>query len=1041
MRHVTAIFIIFCIGFTIIDTHLFGINTDINDRFSLRIEGSDTLSTISTTLKIPALSSALNIDGRIDDEFWQSARILSLKNPDIVYPGEGGVVRIAVRGNYLCLSAVIPDSNRLVARSTGINAAWEREDLIAWRLKYQSPISSKTAFVTLAINPFGAVNLFAGDSHYYGSIGDDVINSLKRHIGINGAVVISDNDFFNSPGPPLSWVKDILSAVRIGQNEWTVELAIPLEQLGPIGFMSIERVRAQRPDAPELSWYWPAQNKREYYELATGNKEPPPIHQPSSLPQNLIIKDSKIQGSLLANEVASLPKYAWTNEEQKSLGVATMLEKSIRSRMSRIAEEEKLSWSKVRTVNDWEGFRDKRLTALYGWIGSMPERTPLRPTVTRRTNFGDGFVIENIIYESRPHFIVTANLYLPEKLSEKVPAIVVVHAHHAPKTQLELQDLGMTWARAGTAVLIMDQINAGERSQSQPWARESYYGRYATGNQLYLAGESLIKWLAWDIMRGVDVLLERSYIDPDRIVLLGAVAGGGDPAALTANLDPRIAAVIPFCFGEASPEAHYLEGPRKYDFETADPGWGLWETTRNLPNSVSGQFFPWFLCAAGAPRPFIFSFELAWPKTVENEPAWVRYKKVYDLYGARNHLAEVDGLGPFPGPGETNQISTYLRQCIDPILNRWLKIPIPKTEYHNMRPESELMCLTPSTSVEYKPETVSSLVMQLALERLATSRSKRAGLTAEGRKKILCEELKQKLGDIEPVKSPEVRNLWIKQYPTYSLEAFTIVTDPGILLPVFLLKPKIGAKHQSVVIALAEGGKENFLLSRSNEIASLLREGVAVCLPDLRGIGELSDQHSRGPEAMSLAATELMLGRTLTGSRLKDTRTIFRWLAKRSEIDPNSIALWGDSFSEPNAPDFQFDQSSGQQAGPVKQRQAEPLGPLLAVLTALYEENVTAVAGSGGLVSFKSVLEDRFCHIPQDVIVPGILEVTDLGEIVASIAPRPVFLEKLVNGLNKKVNLSVMEKEYGQKTSNLLLRDDEDSPSLSVWLSKQCLKK
>ena len=1027
--------IILFIGFITLNFHL----NETRAQFDYRVESKDSLPANSTTLNIPALSGALTIDGKIDDEFWHSARILSLKNSDIGHPGEGGEVRIAVRGNYLCMSAMIPDSNHLVARSTGINPTWEREDLIAWRLKYQSPINRKTVFATLAVNPFGAVSLFAGDSHYYGSVGEDVINSIKRIVGINGAI-ITGSDFENSTGTPLKWVNDILSSAVIGQNEWTAELALPLEQFGPIGFMSIERVRAPRPNASERSWYWPAANERAYYELSTGKMELRPIHKPASLPRNQINKDSKIQGSLLANEVASLPKYAWTSEEQKSLGVALMLEKSIRSRMARIAEEEKLAWSKVRTVEDWERFRDKRLAALHDWIGPMPERTPLRPTITRRTNFGDGFVIENIIYESRPHFIVTANLYLPEHPSGRIPAIVVVHALHAPKTQLELQDLGMTWARSGTAVLIMDQINAGERSQSQPWARESYYGRYATGNQLYLPGESLIKWMAWDIMRGVDFLLERSYIDPDRIVLLGAVAGGGDPAAVTANLDHRIAAVIPFNFGEAGPEEHYLDGPRKYDFETAYPGWGYWETTRNLPHSVSDQFFPWFLCAAVAPRPFIFSFELAWPKTVEEEPAWARYKKVYELYGARNHLAEVDGLGPFPGPGETNQVSTYLRQCIDPVLNRWFKIPIPKTEYHNMRPESELMCLTPSTSVEYKPEPVSSLVMQLALERLAASRSKRAGLTTDERKKILREELKQKLGDIEPVKSPAVRSLWIRHYSNFAMEAFTIETEPGILLPVFLLKPKIGAKHQPVVIALAEGGKENFLLSRSNEIASLISEGVAACLPDLRGIGELSDQHSRGPEAMSLAANELMLGRTLTGSRLKDTRTIFRWLAKRSDIDPNSIALWGDSFSEPNTPDFQFDQSPGQQAGPVSQRQAEPLGPLLAVLTALYEENVTAVAGSGGLVSFVSVLEDRFCHIPQDVIVPGILEVTDLGEIVASIAPRPVLLEKLVNGLNKKVNLSAIEKEYGTKTSNFLLREDPGNPSITTWLSKQCKK-
>lgn len=1023
--------ILLFIGLITLNAHLHGNNPLLENRFVLKAESPDSLLAISTTLNIPAVIGPLTIDGKLDDAFWQSASTLSLTNRGIDYFGKGGEVRIAVRGDYLCLSTQIPESDRLVAYSTGINPSWWREDMIVWRFRFQSPINHQERSVTLAVNPLGAFSLFSGDYLYNhgnirGSLGNDY-----------GSMSV---DLVNSTATPLKWAGDIHVAAVIGQTEWTVELILPLEQFNHIGFMSIERVRVPRPNVPELYWYWPAPNESADYELSGRNSEPPPILQFITLSQNRVIKASEAPGNSLAKEVAGLPKQVWTKEEQKSLGISAMQEKNIRSCMAGFAEEEKAAWSKIGTVADWEQFRDKRLTAMRNWIGPMPERTPLRATITRRSNYGDGFVIENIVYESQPNFIVTANLYLPEHPSERIPAIVVVHSHHAPKTNYELQDMSMTWARSGTAVLVMDQICAGERTQTQPWLRESYYGRYATGNQLYLAGESLIKWMAWDIMRGIDLLLERSYIDPSRIVLIGSVAGGGDPAALTAILDPRIAAVIPFNFGDAGPEQHYTMDPRSCDFEVADAGWGSWETTRNLPNSVSEQFFPWFLCAAMAPRSFIYSFEVSWPKTVEGESAWARYKKVFDLYGARNNLAEVHGFGSFPGLGECYNVGTYLRKRIHPILNRWFQILIPETEYHNVRSESELMCLTPAAVVEHMPEPVSSLVKELALQRLAVSRSKRAGLCAEERKKTLREELKQKLGDIEPVKSPKMRSLWTRPCSNFTIEALTIETEPGITLPVFLLKPKIGPKRRSVVIAMAEGGKENFLSSRSNEIASLLSNGITVCLPDVRGTGELSAQNSRGPGAMDLAASELMLGRTLPGLRLKDTRTIFRWLERRSDTDPNSISLWGNSFSEPNAPDFQFDQSPGQQAGPVNQRQAEPLGPFLVILTALYEDNVTAVAASGGLVSFISVLEDRFCQIPQDVIVPGILEVTDLGEIVASIAPRPVFLEKMVDGRNKKVSLSAMEKEYGTKTSSLILSEDKGDPSLPVWLSKQCLK-
>ena len=303
-------------------------------------------------------------------------------------------------------------------------------------------------------------------------------------------------------------------------------------------------------------------------------------------------------------------------------------------------------------------------------------------------------------------------------------------------------------------------------------------------------------------MRGIDLLTERDYVDPKRIVLLGAVAGGGDPAALTANLDPRIAAVIPFNFGEAGPEEHYTEGPRLYDFETADPGWAFWETTRNLPKSVSAQFFPWFICAAVAPRNFIYSLELGWPKTVEEEPAWARYKKVYDIYNARDHLASVDGFGPFPGPGECTNVGTFLRNRIYPILNRWLDIPVPGSEFHKVLSESDLMCLTPQLVADRTFKPASLLSLELATKSLSESRNKRSELSVIDRKNSFREDLRQKLGDIEPVNNPLIRNLWSGKFSNFTMSAYSVDTDEGIKIPVFLLKSeKISSPHP-VVIAL-----------------------------------------------------------------------------------------------------------------------------------------------------------------------------------------------------------------------------------------------
>jgi dienelactone hydrolase len=670
----------------------------------------------------------------------------------------------------------------------------------------------------------------------------------------------------------------------------------------------------------------------------------------------------------------------------------------------------------------------------------------LHAAVTRHFDYGDGFTLENVVFESRPGLVVTANLYLPAKSTRHIPAIVVVHSHHAPKVQSELQDMGMTWARSGTAVLIMDQLGAGERLQSQPWPRESYYSRYALGMQLYFAGESLSKWMIWDLMRGIDLLLERPEVDPNRIVLLGSVAGGGDPAALTAVLDNRIAAVLPFNFGEAGPEEHYTEGPRGYDFETADPGWGEWESTRCLRQSIAGQFFPWMICASVAPRGFVYSFEVSWPDGVEKEPAWGRYKKVFDLYGQRDHLAEVHGFGPFPGPGECNNVGVYLRKQIYPILARWLDFPIPPEEYHNVRPEADLMCLTPAAAAERRPQTASEIAYQIAAERLAAARANLASLTAAERLQSLRTSLAAKLGDIEPAATVAGRTLWTKSFTAFMVEGIELQSSPGFRIPVLLLKPQANSSRRlPVILALAQTGKERFLIERNTELIALLKQGAAVCLADVLGTGEAAPSSS----TTSLVATELMLGNTTLGARLKDTRAVLRYLSERKDLDPQRVVLWGDSFAAVNPRSLRLDQSvllepGRQELGPLAIQDPQPVGNLLALLTALYEDHVQAVAVHGGLASFLSVLKDRFCYVPQDIVVPGILESADIADVVAALSPRAVLLESLVDGRNRLLLPAELEGEFGvaraayhNTPSHLAVRERTDKSGLASWMAQQ----
>jgi len=957
------------------------------------------------SLNIPTADGPLTVNGLGDEDIWAKAVVLPLQPAEFGAPvPAGGEMRAVARGGYLCLSARLPETGRVVARSIGRNPVWWREDLVIWTFRFHGS-EERNVSLTLGVNPLGAYR-----------------------VEPMGAA--------EDPRQPIR------ASASISSDSWSAEAAIPVNRLAKTGFVSVERIRVPRPDAPELRWYWPGVNDRFDFQLALGASKPlpPPV---ATKDWGFIAAPAEPVTSTdpVAVELASVPHQVWTDAERKSLGVERMWERNLRSRAREVALAERYDWEKVSTVADWEKFWDRRLAALKTSFGPFPERTPLRAAVTRRFDYSDGFILENVLFESRPGLVVTANLYLPAKVTGRIPAVVVAHSHHAPKVQSELQDMGMTWACNGTAVLVMDQLGAGERVQSQAWPRESYYSRYALGMQLYLAGESLLKWMVWDLMRGVDLLLARPYVDPNRIVMLGAVAGGGDPAAVTAALDNRIAAVLPFNFGEAGPEEHYTEGPRGYDFETAYPGWGEWESTRCLRQSIAGQFFPWLICAAVAPRRFVYSFEISWPDGVEKQPAWARYKKVFGLYGKKDHLDQVDGFGPFPGPGECTNVGVYLRKKIYPILKRWLDIPIPPHEYHNVRSDSDLMCLTPEAAAERRPKTASEIAYRMAEERLSAARARLASLPAAERLQSLRSSLQTKLGDIEPSTRAAARIAWTKSLSSFTVEAVELQTLPGLSVPLLLLKPKASSSRRPpVVLALAQGGKEKFLAERSGELATLLKQGTAVCLTDVRGTGETAP----GASATSLAATELMLGDTALGARLKDTRTVLRYLSGRADLDPKRVVLWGDSFAGVNLHGLLLDQSVDQQPGPQTIQEAQPLGSLLALLAALYEDDVRAVAVRRGLVSYLSVLKDRFCYVPQDVIVPGILESADIVDVIVALSPRAVLLEGFIDGRNRSLSAAELHEElraasaaYRGAPSQLVVREQAAELELAIWMAGQ----
>jgi len=180
----------------------------------------------------------------------------------------------------------------------------------------------------------------------------------------------------------------------------------------------------------------------------------------------------------LAEQLRSLDSNVLSSGEREVL--TRMLRNNVQARCKAANQRNKEAWEKVKSKDDWEKFRTPRIEALRKSLGIFPSAPEnLNIHATRRIE-GDGYRIENLVYESRAGVYVTANLYLPSPPHGKMPAILIIHSHHNPKTQGELQDMGMTWARQGCMVLVMDQISYGERRQHPPGPRQDYRFRYGT---------------------------------------------------------------------------------------------------------------------------------------------------------------------------------------------------------------------------------------------------------------------------------------------------------------------------------------------------------------------------------------------------------------------------------------------------------------------------------------------------------------------------------------------------------------------------------
>src|SRR5579863_329961 len=204
------------------------------------------------------------------------------------------------------------------------------------------------------------------------------------------------------------------------------------------------------------------------------------------------------------------------------------------------AAEYVLRWKPPVDAAGWTVRRTEVERAFRKAVGleNLPERTPLNARITATHDMGD-YIIRNVIFESRPEFPVTSNLYLPKSPAEgKRAAILCPIGHYLPagKRTADIQARCIKLARLGFVVLVYDAIGHGERMVPGNIHHEAGYA-------LLPLGETIAGWMVWDSMRGIDYLLTLPQVDPQRIGVTGN-SGGGLNTLFTAALDQRVRAAV-----------------------------------------------------------------------------------------------------------------------------------------------------------------------------------------------------------------------------------------------------------------------------------------------------------------------------------------------------------------------------------------------------------------------------------------------------------------------------------------------------------------
>ncbi len=601
-----------------------------------------------------------------------------------------------------------------------------------------------------------------------------------------------------------------------------------------------------------------------------------------------------------------------------------------------------------------EKFEDRRRRVredLFRINGPLPEKTDLNP-LTLGVVHRPGYRIEKIIYDSRPGHRITANLYVPDNLSEPAPGVLVPCGHSSNgKASEAYQSICASLALRGMVALIYDPIGQGERHQIV-----DDDGKVRTGgtpeHSLIGVGATLVglgthNYRIWDGIRSIDYLVSRPEVDPHRIGCTGN-SGGGTLTAYLMAFDDRIFAAAPSC---------YLTTMQRL-LETIGPQ----DAEQNFPNQIALGIDHADYVTLRAPKPTLICVGTL--DYFDIDGAWTTFREAKRIYGMLGHGDRVDLFEYHDQHG----FSLPRRQAAMRFFRRWLQQLDDNPEEGRLElcTDAELQV---TGSGEVVPEFSDELtVFDISQQQNAKLAPQRAALWSQPLDAL--QEVRRLTGyrsidDVQAIVRGTVRCQQAADGWDGTIEKLILQRPGEVPVPALLFVPDAARDHPAAAVVYASGqGKASAL----SQVLEHVRRGQVALSIDVRGCGETTADAGRRKSiwfgtSFQTAQLAMHLARPLLGQRVEDIVAAVNFLSARPEVDSDRISLTGTG-----------------ECGPA------------ALHAAALDARIGKVTIVSAIQSWTDVVNTSLTKNQLVNVVPAALVAYDLPDLVAAIAPRQVHI-------------------------------------------------